>query len=348
LAAVIYTARRPGLSDSGFVLGSWIARCTGEPRRESLICRRFIKQQTALELGLTLGPIHRERPVPRRQVHCGPLALHGDLFVGEIDITYDVPSDAIREVDVTPYAQDGYRLRCDWGLTGAREIAGPTAIVAVVDVLSFTTTLTVAADVGIEVFPYRWRDDSAADYARKHKARLAVGRSQAALGDVSLSPATIRAGGAIDRLVLPSPNGSTIAHEMASLAQSVIGVSLRNVAAAAAWTAARMGDNAYVAAVPAGERWHDGSLRPAVEDMWGAGAYLAALAALGIGPISPEAQMAIAAFRDMSAHLRDRLRDCASGRELMDYGFGQDVDIAAEFDQSRSVPVLHGVSFSES
>lgn len=251
-------------------------------------------------------------------------------------------------MDVTPYAQDGYRLRCDWGLTGAREIAGPTAIVAVVDVLSFTTALTVAADAGIEVFPYRWRDDSATAYARQHNARLAVGRSQAGPGDVSLSPWTIRAAGAIDRLVLPSPNGSTIAHEMASLAHSVIGVSLRNVTAAVAWTAARLRDNAYVAAIPAGERWPDGSLRPAVEDMLGAGAYLAALAVLGIGPVSPEAQVAIARFRDVSAQLPDRLRDCASGRELIDYGFGQDVDIAAEFDQSRSVPVLHGVSFRAS
>ncbi len=249
------------------------------------------------------------------------------------------------EADVTPYAQDSYRLRCDWGLTGAREIAGRTAIVAVVDVLSFTTTLTVAADAGIEVFPYRWRDDSAADYARKHSATLSVGRSKAKPGDISLSPGTIRTAGVIERLVLPSPNGSTIAHEVAPVARSVIGVSLRNATAAAKWTATRLEDDLYVAAIPAGERWHDGSLRPAVEDLWGAGAYLDALAGQGIGPASPEARVAIAAFRDMSADVSHRLRDCASGRELIDYGYGQDVDIAAEFDQSRSVPVLNGACF---
>jgi 2-phosphosulfolactate phosphatase len=246
---------------------------------------------------------------------------------------------------VTPYAQDGYRLRCDWGLTGARELAGTAAIVAVVDVLSFTTTLTVAADAGIEVFPYRWRDESAADYARQHDARLAVGRSQAGPGDVSLSPGTIRAADAIDRLVLPSPNGSTIAHEMATVAHSVIGVSLRNATAAAAWTKAHLRDDTYVVGIPAGERWRDGSLRPAVEDLWGAGAYLATLAARGIGPVSPEADVAITAFRDMAANLLGRLRDCASGRELIEYGFGQDVEIAAEFGQSSSVPVLNGASF---
>src|SRR5262249_24511404 len=114
------------------------------------------------------------------------------------------------------------------------------------------------------------------------------------------------------------------------------------------WTVARLPDDAYVAEIPAGERWPDGSLRPAVEDLWGAGAYLAALAARRIGPASPEAQVAIAAFRDASADLPRRLRDCASGRELIDYGFGPDVDIAAEFGQSRSVPVFHGASFRPS
>jgi hypothetical protein len=53
------------------------------------------------------------------------------------------------------------------------------ALVAVVDVLSFTTSVTVAADRGITVLPYRWRDSTAVQYAEQHAAALAVGRSEA-------------------------------------------------------------------------------------------------------------------------------------------------------------------------
>jgi 2-phosphosulfolactate phosphatase len=107
--------------------------------------------------------------------------------------------------------QHGYRVRFDWGLRGARECGPGSTVVAVVDVLSFTTTVSVAADRGIEVLPYRWRDESAPAFANANDAVLAVGRSEARPGDVSLSPLTVRETTAT-RIVLPSPNGSTIAH----------------------------------------------------------------------------------------------------------------------------------------
>lgn len=258
-------------------------------------------------------------------------------------------SGKIGGVDVSPYAQDGYRLRCDWGLSGAHAVTKRAALLAVVDVLSFTTTLTVAADAGVEVFPYRWRDESAARFAREHDAVLAVGRSQAGPGEVSLSPGTIRGARDIRRLVLPSPNGSTIARSIAGAVQNTIGVSLRNATAAAAWTAARLreDDTSAVAVVAAGEQWPNGSVRPAVEDLWGAGAYLAALSTYGIGPASPEAQVAIAAFRHVSGELSRQIHECASGRELAAAGYSQDVDIAAEVDHSVAVPVLGGLSFCD-
>lgn len=250
----------------------------------------------------------------------------------------------------TPHGQGDYRFRCEWGLTGARVLAEQASVVAVVDVLSFTTALTVAADAGIEVFPYRWRDESAAAFAKQHDAVLAVGRTHANPGEVSLSPGTIRDARDIHRLVLPSPNGSTIAHTMAESARHVIGVSLRNVDAAAAWTAAllRGGDASSVAVVPAGEQWPDGALRPAVEDLWGAGAYLASLAGHDIGEPSPEARAAIAAFREVSDDLTRKLHACASGRELDAACYDQDVDVAAELGDSNTVPVLTGPSFHPS
>ncbi|GAB4054114.1 2-phosphosulfolactate phosphatase [Catellatospora paridis] len=250
---------------------------------------------------------------------------------------------------INPYQQAGHRVRVDWGPRGADAVAAGAAVVAVVDVLSFTTALTVAADLGIEVLPYRWRDASAFEYARRHDALLAVGRSEVdARHPVSLSPVTIRSAVGVRRLVLPSPNGSTIALGLAESGATVVGVSLRNAAAAASWTAARLaGDpDAVVAVVAGGERWRaDDSLRPAVEDLWGVGAFVDALDRHGFGSLSPEAEVAAAAYLRVAGRFPQVLQDCASGRELTGYGYPQDVAIAAEVGVSRVAPVLEGVRF---
>jgi 2-phosphosulfolactate phosphatase len=247
----------------------------------------------------------------------------------------------------SPYAQDGHRLRCDWGPAGADAVAPDAAVVAVVDVLSFTTTVSVAVERGVTVFPYPWRDASAAAFAREHDAVLAVGRSQVAgPGRVSLSPASIRAAAGLTRLVLPSPNGSALSEKLGRSGATVIAVCLRNASAAAAWTRLLLHDrpDAVVAVVAAGERWPDGSLRPAAEDLWGAGAFLSALDAPA--DLSPEAAIAVAAH----AHARDRLpallHDCAGGRELIGYGFAADVAIAAEVDSTDTVPLLTHAAFT--
>ncbi len=237
--------------------------------------------------------------------------------------------------------QGGYRVRFDWGPVGADVIAPGAAFVAVVDVLSFTTTLTVAVEQGMSVLPYRWRDDSAVAFARRHGAMLAVLRSQAGPGQITLSPesilrAELKATG-IDRLVLPSPNGSAIAVRLADAGATVVGVSLRNAAAAASWVRERA-DDRPVAVVAAGERWPDGSLRPAVEDLWGAGAFLD-----GLGDpagFSPEASTAVAAYRGVEAGLAAALSESVSGRELRGQGFAGDVEVAAEVGASAVVPVL--------
>jgi 2-phosphosulfolactate phosphatase len=221
------------------------------------------------------------------------------------------------------------RIQFEWGPAGAAAIAPGAEVVAVVDVLSFTTTLTVAVERGIRVLPFRWGAAEAAEAARRHDATLAVGRSRT--GGVSLSPASILRSEGIERLVLPSPNGSAIAAGLAETGVSVIGVSLRNASAAAAW----VGDRA-VAVVAAGERWEDGSLRPAVEDLWGAGAFLAGLTDRRC---SVEAWSALVAYEN-AGNLDLGLRECVSGRELIGRGFAGDVAVAAEVDSSSVVPLL--------
>lgn len=268
----------------------------------------------------------------------------------------------------SPWDQHDSRVRLEWGVVGAREI-GPGATCVVVDVLSFTTTLSVAVDRGVTVHPHPWRGDSARVLAVELGATLAVGRSAVGrwaagpvggpgaggragsdtgdagdTGEVSLSPGTIRAARVLRSLVLPSPNGSTISHLLAGLGSSVVGACLRNRTAVAARLAAQLAaDPGFaVALVPAGERWRDGSLRPSVEDLWGAGAVAAALLDLGVAEaaVSEEVRAAAAAYRLVEGRLDAALLACASGRELVDLGYADDVAIAAELDESVVVPLL--------
>ncbi len=278
--------------------------------------------------------------------------------------------------------QRPFAVRMEWGLRGAQAVGNGASYAVVVDVLSFTTTVSVALDQGAEVFPYPWRDESARAFARKHRAVLAIGRSEvraaapaATAGatataatttatavtttttrsqpaPVSLSPASIRATAGLDRIVLPSPNGSALAR---AIADSVPGVQvlaacLRNRTAITTWLARQPHPprgSGVIAVIAAGERWPDGSLRPAAEDLWGAGAIIAALDSLGLTGMSPEAQSAAAAWRAIEPVLGHALASCSSGAELAVAGFDDDVAIAAELDASKSVPVLTGLRFTD-
>jgi 2-phosphosulfolactate phosphatase len=237
------------------------------------------------------------------------------------------------------FGQRAYRVRFDWGPVGAAAIASGAAVVVVVDVLSFTTALTVAVERGISVLPFPWSDTAAATaVAEEHDAALAVGRSGAGPGQISLSPPSLRqASPRVRRLVLPSPNGSAISSGLAGTGAVVVGVALRNFPAAAEWVH-REAAGRPVAVVAAGERWPDGTLRPAVEDLWGAGAFLECFAT--DGDLSPEADAARAAYRSVAGRVGDLLGRCGGGRELAGLGFGGDVAVAAEVAESDVVPVL--------
>lgn len=247
-----------------------------------------------------------------------------------------------------PWAQDGYDVRFDWGPGGAAWVGAPPGAVVVVDVLSFTTAVTVAVERGAVVHPAPWRDARAAEIAQRERAVLAVGRREVTADHPwSLSPAALRAAPSFARLVLPSPNGATIAAAAAAAAdRPVVAASLRNARAVARWLSAwRGGRDATVTVIAAGERWPDGSLRPALEDLLGAGAVLAALAAAGRRTESPEAAAARAAYEATPA-VADAVRRCASGVELRTAGFGEDVEIALELDASEVVPVLADGAFA--
>ncbi|MFL5735465.1 MAG: 2-phosphosulfolactate phosphatase, partial [Chloroflexia bacterium] len=193
-----------------------------------------------------------------------------------------------------------------------------------------STSVDVIVGNGAVVYPYRWRDHTAAAYAESLGAVLASPLRTTANG-YSLAPSSLVSIPAGTRLVLPSPNGSTLS--LAAQGIPTFAGCLRN-AAAVAQAAQKLGKRVTV--IPAGERWPDGSLRPALEDLVGAGAIIHDLR----GRRSPEAELAEAAFLRFAADLPFYLARCSSGKELAGRGFGTDVDLAAALNASNCVPVL--------
>ena len=230
-------------------------------------------------------------------------------------------------------SQSLFDIRVEWGLRGVEALADCRTFV-IVDVLSFSTSVSVAIQRGVSILPYRWKDATAADHAAQHQALLAGERGQG----YSLSPRSLENAPAGTRLVLPSPNGSTISLEAARHGHVLAGC-LRNRTAVSARAASLGGP---IAVIPAGERWPDGSLRPALEDLLGAGAIVSLLP----GRRSPEAAAAAALFAAMCAELPFALDTCASGRELRVFlGFPEDVAAAARLDVDPLAPELVGDMF---
>jgi 2-phosphosulfolactate phosphatase len=234
--------------------------------------------------------------------------------------------------------QHDFGTRLEWGQTGVQILAGSADLVVIVDVLSFTTSVSVAVERGATVIPFRFRDATADSYARSVGATLANPRREGS--GPSLSPASLLALRPGERLVLPSPNGATCSALAAETGAVVVAGCLRNASAVGRFAAARAGTTAVIAA---GERWPDDGLRPAVEDLVGAGAVIAAMAP---SSLSPEASAAVAAFEAARDDLLGMLEASASGRELIARGFGRDVAVAAEFDATALVPVLDDGAFT--
>ena len=232
--------------------------------------------------------------------------------------------------------QSGFRERFEWGEAGVRRLAPVSDVVVIVDVLSFVTAVDVAVGRGAAVFPYPERGEAAILYARERGAVAAGHRGEDVSGSpYSLSPSSLLGISAGTRLVLPSPNGAALVLLAAELGAVVLAGCLRNAAATAAACRA-LGGN--VAVIAAGERWRDlgeatGSLRPAVEDLIGAGAILDALSPTCP---SPEAVASIAAYRAVT-DLGQFLLECASGKELDERGFAKDVALAAQCNASQNV-----------
>jgi len=243
--------------------------------------------------------------------------------------------------------QGNVGVRFEWGPTGASLLGNAESCLVVVDVLSFTTAVSVATGRSMAVLPYPLADPDAERFAVANDAVLAVRRREAsAERPWSLSPAALASAPHVPRLVLPSPNGSAIASRAAG---GVVAGCLRNASATASWLLGqRFGTRERpvlvvaagerpVLVVAAGERWPDGLLRPALEDALGAGAVLARLHRAGF-ELSAEATTMARAFE--ATDVENALRTCGSARELEAMGFGADVEMAGDHDADDHAAVL--------
>jgi len=202
-------------------------------------------------------------------------------------------------------------VRLEWGERGLDSILPLCTTIVIVDVLRFTTAVEVAVSRGatVEVLP-----DSS--------------RSKGP----GLSPVAMRGVKAGQRVRLYSPNGGILSATAAASGRKVYAACLRNARA----VASALEDDSSIGLVPAGERWPDGSLRVAIEDLLGAGAVAEAIGQ----QLAPEAEAAAAAFAATGNWLDEWLLSCPSGQELVARGLDQDVRVAAELNVSQSVPQL--------
>ena len=226
-------------------------------------------------------------------------------------------------------------VTCDWGANALTNVPRE-AVVVVVDVFSFSTAVTVACGRGARIYPCAWSGERAAELARAEGARLA---SKTRDSVFSLSPSALREIPRDARMVLPSRNGSAIAFAAreAGFAEIIVGC-LRNAAAVARWIGEKP-----AAIIAGGERWPDDSLRFAIEDWLGAGAIIDRLPHVR----SAEAEAAAASFDRLRGSLTIALRNSLSGRELIDAGWADDVDVASELDADEVVPLLDGNAFRD-
>jgi 2-phosphosulfolactate phosphatase len=99
--------------------------------------------------------------------------------------------------------------------------------------------------------------------------------------------------------------------------------------------------DAPITVIACGELWPDGTLRPSIEDLLGAGAILAELD----GRFSPEARAAVWAWNGARSDVESVIRECVSGDELVAKGHRDDVVYASEVNSSRAVPILVNGAF---
>lgn len=248
------------------------------------------------------------------------------------------------------FDQSPFACKLEWGQRGAREAAERGDLIIVVDVLSFSSTVTTAAEYGAVIYPYPPPvNEHAHRFAEEIGARMVWGRAESEkFGGPSLSPLTFLPSDEGHKFVMCSLNGAACTWAATKTAAVIAGC-LRNASAVAAYAneqSAILG--ADITVVPCGEQWNDPAgqenrLRPGIEDYLAAGLILSKLN----GSKSPEAQVCAGAYEYSRLNVAELIYDSGSGRELRQRGYEADVTHCIETDRSSAVPVLEEGRFMD-
>ncbi|MFD1735464.1 2-phosphosulfolactate phosphatase [Bacillus salitolerans] len=239
------------------------------------------------------------------------------------------------------FDQTPYSCRVEWGRRGAREAAERGDIVIIVDVLSFSSTVISALEMGAVIFPYPPHLDGE-EYANIVKAEYILGRAEASKrGKATLSPVSFSHEHANKKFVLSSMNGSFCTWIAKKTQAVLVGGILNAEAVASVANQISKQRKASITIIPCGEQWnetreYEDTLRPAVEDYLGAGAILSYLG----GDKSPEAKICMAGFLSVREKIEDVIWECGSGRELRERGFDADVKHCIRLNTYKTVPML--------
>ena len=225
------------------------------------------------------------------------------------------------------------KIACEWGLSGIEAWKASADLFIIVDVLSFSTAVSVAVGNGAIVFPFPYGDAAAAAVEAARHGAVAASPRSAGGEQLSLSPTSLKHIAWGTRLLLPSPNGSRLS--LATGDTPTICGCFRNVRAVGA-AASRLAGDGTIVVIAAGERWPDQTLRPTIEDWLGAGAVIDALG----GTRNAEADLAAEAYRAAKPRLAEILRDSRSGRELSGWGYAADTEVALEVNATDVVPMM--------
>ena len=227
-----------------------------------------------------------------------------------------------------------FNVYCEWGLKGIQKYKEISDVIIIVDVLSFSTSVDIAVANGAVIYPYKFLDETTYLYSMQVNAELAsVSRSK---DEYSISPVSLMSIPSGTKLVIPSPNGAELSLSTGSV--PTICSCFRNFKSVAEY-AMSFGENILV--IPAGEKWDDGSIRFAIEDYLAAGALISCIG----GNLQTESKAASVLFNNLKDNVQDILKNCASGMELIEKGFEEDVSLASELNSSDSVPVLSQKAF---
>jgi len=164
-----------------------------------------------------------------------------------------------------------------------------------------------------------------------------------------LSPMSFTYADKGQRFVMCSLNGAACTWIASNVPALLIGCPLNASATAnkANLLKNKLGTNITV--VPCGEKWLDAlenenELRPSIEDYLGAGIILSKLT----GSKSPEAEVCIGAYEYSKDKISELIWDSASGRELRERGYEQDVLHCSQCDITTTVPILREYKFIRS